>query len=113
LCVVSFLALGIISLVKLWRPACQIHDVDSWLAAGLFGVQLAMMVTLFTVWLADDFSFQWLFNCGYIASTHAYTRLREVATKAPAVYGKSRWLVPGHPLREPGGAAQSELLPTT
>ena len=60
--------LGIVSLLYIWRPACDLSAEEWPLAAGLFGVQLGILMLLLSVWFAADFGFQWLFNAGYIAS---------------------------------------------
>lgn len=94
----SFLAVGILSLIPLWRSATRLSEQHSMLAAGLIGAQLSVMIAVWSVWFSDDFGFQWLFNAGYIASWGEYRRLSQrvwIVRPAPAA---TRRLVPGHPV---------------
>lgn len=94
----SFMAVGILSILYLLPPACRLQQDDSLLAAGLIGAQLAIMITLWSVWFSDDFGFQWLFNAGYIASWRECRRLSLLPCVASQAQPALRRLVPGHPV---------------
>jgi hypothetical protein len=97
----SFVVLGVLSLAKIAVLACDRQD-EAWsLAAAMFGAQLAIMLSVATVWFADDFGFQWLVNAGYITSWYGYRRTQQQAATARTpltVKPSPRRLVPGHPV---------------
>ncbi|HEX4131706.1 MAG TPA: O-antigen ligase family protein [Pirellulales bacterium] len=98
--VASFMVLGVATLVKLWPFACDRGNWGWSLAAGLFGAHLGLMLLLLTVWFADDFGFQWLFNAGYVTSWYGSRRGEPVAGRrvASASLRLPKRLAPGHPL---------------
>jgi hypothetical protein len=99
-----FLLICLATLKTLWSPSLDLQSPTSLFTAGLFGAQLGVAIALLTVWFANDFGFQWMFNVGVSASLLSSTEAMRQPMRKLMVPIVPRRLVPGHPAGKAAGS---------